>query len=592
MEIESLESITMNEKISFSMFSKDLGILDENQLNLLRDQIMEINEFEVIIKELEISMELLNYFEYNSSTRWVLDLYKSILESDVKMNDSFNESELCKSLKEFKINSKNTIISLEISLIYKSKNYHEILTFFNNNHKLFDDEYLVIFLIKGLINILCSNLKVENTFENFYSDKLTSLLSKNEMFLMNCKKNTVYEQTILFYNTLMEKNYSNPFTNFTLGYLCKLMNKNQEARRLFCKSLNSFPYFWECWIEYFSLIKEKKSFDFQFAEIENHWVKHFYLANGLQEIGYYNDSASIYVFLNEKFKKNVQITASIGYSLYKLNYLDLAGKKIKSILYDYPDRLDYIDIYCMICLESKVIKPIIDMSCTIYSKNKLLPEANFVIFSYYFQLKEYKIAIKYMERILRLNPNNLVYRIYLGKCYEKMSNSTVAFGIYNSTIKEDKYFFEGYYNLGRLYNLEKLYKYSNYYLNEALNLNTSKHIEIEIYHKLAYNYTKLEEYNNASKCYERLSNLTEPTILVLIDHADILWLADYRQKNKSYLMYEKVFNEFDKNSDFFNQLKMLKQDSLSNMLKRLSIYYSEVKNEEKYLLVEKYLSII
>ena len=57
-------------------------------------------------------------------------------------------------------------------------------------------------------------------------------------------------------------------------------------------------------------------------------------------------------------------------------------------------------------------------------------------------------------------------------------------------------------------------------------------------------------------------------------------------------MYEKVFNEFDKNSDFFNQLKMLKQDSLSNMLKRLSIYYSEVKNEEKYLLVEKYLSII
>ncbi|KAK4402358.1 Anaphase-promoting complex subunit [Sesamum angolense] len=138
-------------------------------------------------------------------------------------------------------------------------------------------------------------------------------------------------------STLRKNGTIDPFGLYIYGLVLKEKGNENLARSVLVESVNIYPWNWSAWSELQTLCTTIEALNS--LNINNHWMKDFFLASAYQELRMHNESLAKYEYLQGTFTFSNYIQAQIAKAQYNLREFEQVEVIFEELLRNDPYRM-------------------------------------------------------------------------------------------------------------------------------------------------------------------------------------------------------------------------------------------------------------
>lgn len=342
-------------------------------------------------------------------------------------------------------------------------------------------------------------------FLYYYSEYMIIQQKKQEELLENSDLGSKYyaaKEMSKLCRALQQYNQNSelsPFLLYLYGVVLKESKMINEAKTIFIKCLNQFPFLWSAWVE-IALIAKQNEIKILFSEIEDHWMKYFYLANFLLEKNYEHEAITVANSLMSIFPNSIFLLNTIAHAYYQIHEYETSQEFFEKLLYTDPHRYENLDTLSNILFIKENYCDLSNLAFKCYQNDKYRPETCCVIGNYYGLKGDHAKAVVYFKRAVKLDYCFLPAWTLMGHEYMEMKSIPAAIESYRTAVDIDPTDYRAWYGLGQTYEIHQMYNYAVYYF---LNSAKTKPNDSRMWTALGSCFEKLEKRNEAIKCYEK-----------------------------------------------------------------------------------------
>lgn len=293
------------------------------------------------------------------------------------------------------------------------------------------------------------------------------------------------------------------FGLYLYGLVLKQKGNESLARSVLVDSVNSFPWNWNAWSELQSLCTSIEILNS--LNLNNHWMKDFFLASIYQELRMHSEALSKYEYLQGTFSFSNYIQAKIAKVQYSLREFDQVEIIFEELMRNDPYRIEDMDMYSNVLYAKECASALSYLAHRVFLTDKYRPESCCIIGNYYSLKGMHEKSVVYFRRALKLNKNYLSAWTLMGHEYLEMKNTPAAVDAYRRAVDIKPSDYRAWYGLGQAYEMMGMPLYALHYFKKSVFLQPSdSRLWIAMAH--CYENEQLRMVEEAIKCYRRAAN--------------------------------------------------------------------------------------
>ncbi|KAK9203068.1 hypothetical protein WN943_013322 [Citrus x changshan-huyou] len=303
-----------------------------------------------------------------------------------------------------------------------------------------------------------------------------------------------------------------PFGLYLYGIVLKDKGNENLARTVFVESVNSYPWNWNAWSELKSLCT---SIDIlNSLNLNNHWMKDYFLASAYQELRMHKESLTKYEYLQGTFSFSNYIQAQIAKAQYSLREFEQVEVIFEELLRNDPYRVDDMDMYSNVLYAKECFSALSYLAHRVFMTDKYRPESCCIIGNYYSLKGQHEKSVVYFRRALKLDKNYLSAWTLMGHEYVEMKNTPAAIDAYRRAVDINPRDYRAWYGLGQAYEMMHMPLYALHYFRKSVFLQPNDS-RLWIAMAQCYETEQLHMLEEAIKCYRRAANCNDSEAIAL-----------------------------------------------------------------------------
>ncbi|XP_059441301.1 anaphase-promoting complex subunit 8 [Corylus avellana] len=301
-------------------------------------------------------------------------------------------------------------------------------------------------------------------------------------------------------STLRKNGTIDPFGLYLYGLVLKEKGSETLARTVLVESVNSYPWNWNAWSELQSLCTTVDTLNS--LNLNNHWMKDFFLASAYQELRMHNESLAKYECLQGTFGFSNYIQAQIAKARYSLREFEQVEAIFEELLRNDPFRVEDMDMYSNVLYSKECFSALSFLAHRVFQTDKYRPESCCIIGNYYSLKGQHEKSVVYFRRALKLNKNYLSAWTLMGHEFVEMKNIPAAVDAYRRAVDINPCDYRAWYGLGQTYEMMGMPYYALHYFRKSVFLQPSDY-RVWIAMAQCYETDQLLMLEEADKCYRR-----------------------------------------------------------------------------------------
>uniref|UniRef100_A0A3Q7FQ14 Cdc23 domain-containing protein n=1 Tax=Solanum lycopersicum TaxID=4081 RepID=A0A3Q7FQ14_SOLLC len=356
--------------------------------------------------------------------------------------------------------------------------------------------------------------KEENTYQNSAGEKR----KEEEMIELEGplgKSDVVNLELVSIERELsaLRKNGSiDSFGLYLYGLVLKQKGSDNLARTVLVDSVNSYPWNWSAWSELQLLCTTAETLNS--LNLNNHWMKDFFLANAYQELRMHSESLVKYENLQGTFSFSNYIQAQIAKAQYSLREFEQVEVIFEELLRNDPYRIEDMDMYSNVLYAKECFSALSYLAHRVFLTDKYRPESCCIIGNYYSLKGQHEKSVMYFRRALKLNKNYLSAWTLMGHEYVEMKNTPAAVDAYRRAVDINPCDYRAWYGLGQAYEMMGMPFYALHYFKKSVFLQPSDS-RLWIAMAQCFETEQLHMLEEAIKCYRRAANCNDREAIAL-----------------------------------------------------------------------------
>ncbi|XAR65418.1 hypothetical protein NMG60_11009544 [Bertholletia excelsa] len=313
-------------------------------------------------------------------------------------------------------------------------------------------------------------------------------------------------------STLRKNGSIDPFGLYLYGLVLKEKGSDNLARTVLVESVNSYPWNWNAWLELQFLCTTIELLNG--LNLNNHWMKDFFLASAYQELRMHNESLAKYESLQGTFSFSNYIQAQIAKAQYSLREFEQVEVIFEELLINDPYRVEDMDMYSNVLYAKECFSALSYLAHRVFLTDKYRPESCCIIGNYYSLKGQHEKSVMYFRRALKLNKNYLSAWTLMGHEYVEMKNTPAAVDAYRRAVDINPCDYRAWYGLGQAYEMMGMPFYALHYFRKSVFLQPSDS-RLWIAMAQCYETEQLRMLEDAIKCYRRAANCNDREAIAL-----------------------------------------------------------------------------
>ncbi|XP_057465580.1 anaphase-promoting complex subunit 8 [Actinidia eriantha] len=313
-------------------------------------------------------------------------------------------------------------------------------------------------------------------------------------------------------STLRKNGLIDPFGLFLYGLVLKEKGSENLARTVLVESLNSYPWNWNAWSELQALCTTIETLNS--LNLNNHWMKDFFLASAYQELRMHNESLTKYENLQGTFSFSNYVQAQIAKAQYSLREFEQVEVIFEELLRNDPYRVEDMDMYSNVLYAKECFSALSYLAHRVFMTDKYRPESCCIIGNYYSLKGQHEKSVMYFRRALKLNKNYLSAWTLMGHEYVEMKNTPAAVDAYRRAVDINPCDYRAWYGLGQAYEMMGMPFYALHYFRKSVFLQPNDS-RLWIAMAQCYETEQLHMLEEAIKCYRRAANCNDREAIAL-----------------------------------------------------------------------------
>lgn len=270
-----------------------------------------------------------------------------------------------------------------------------------------------------------------------------------------------------------KKNELDSFCLYLYGVVLKktseAVTQQNEAIKVLCQSVTSYPMNWSAWYELSSIVVDQEMLGS--LNLPKHWMRDFFFALTHVDLINTDDATPIYSELKlSGFSDSNHIKTQEAIAHHNKREFDEAITILEDLRKDDPYRIEHMDILSnMYYVKNRRAElAFLAHHCTEVDKYRV--ETCCIVGNYYSVRSNHSKAVMYFQRALKLDPNYLGAWTLMGHEYTEVKNTSAAIQAYRNAVDLNRRDYRAWYGLGQTYELLKMPSYSLYYYKQAHHL--------------------------------------------------------------------------------------------------------------------------
>uniref|UniRef100_A0A915AXM4 Cdc23 domain-containing protein n=1 Tax=Parascaris univalens TaxID=6257 RepID=A0A915AXM4_PARUN len=310
--------------------------------------------------------------------------------------------------------------------------------------------------------------------------------------------------------------YFDAFLFYVLGKVRLSLKLVEKAEQAFVESVRANRSFWPSWQELAHLISSPDKADTEEYVDAEYWVCRFFKADLLFRFHLHKAAIDEYEKIGESGFGDMPYL--ISQTAAALNYLqehDLALEMFEKAHKADPLRVDQLHLYSDSLFVRGMRAELASLVHSFYRTHKFTWEVCCAVANYYSLRGDHEKSVVFLQRSLKLNPNNSSVWTLIGHEFMEQKNNSAACLAYRKAVQSDPKDYRGWYGLGQLYDILKMPSYSLYYYQQA---HKCKSDDSRMLVALGEVYTRLNRAGDAQKCLLKAFKVgdVEGTALMLL----------------------------------------------------------------------------
>ncbi|KAL1818388.1 hypothetical protein DCAR_0414523 [Daucus carota subsp. sativus] len=375
------------------------------------------------------------------------------------------------------------------------------------------------------------------------------------------KSDALNQELVLLESELsvLQKNGTiDSFGLYLYGLVLKEKGSANLARIVLVDSVNSYPWNWNAWSVLQSLCTTADILNSM--NLNNHWMKEFFLASAYHELRLHNESLAKYEHLEGTFGYSNYIQAEIAKVRYSLREFDQVEDIFEELLSNDPYRVEDMDVYSNVLYARECFSALSYLAHKVFMTDKYRPESCCIIGNYYSLKGQHEKSVMYFRRALKLNNKYLSAWTLMGHEYVEMKNTAAAVDAYRRAVDISPCDYRAWYGLGQAYEMMGMPLYALHYFKKSVFLQPNDS-RLWIAMAQCYESDQLHMIEEAIKCYRRATNCNDSEAMALHHlaklHAELGRSEEAAYYNKKYL--EMMEDEEREGPDMVKALMFLAQ---------------------------------
>ncbi|XP_022924091.1 anaphase-promoting complex subunit 8 [Cucurbita moschata] len=335
-------------------------------------------------------------------------------------------------------------------------------------------------------------------------------------------------------STLRKKGMIDPFGLYLYGLVLKQKGSENLARTALMESVNSYPWNWSAWLELQSLCTTIDILNS--LNLNNHWMKDFFLAYAYQELRMHNESLVKYENLQATFGFSNYIQAQVAKAQYSLREFDQVEAIFEELLRNDPYRVEDMDMYSNVLYAKECFSALSYLAHRVFMTDKYRPESCCIIGNYYSLKGQHEKSVVYFRRALKLNKNYLSAWTLMGHEFVEMKNIPAAIDAYRRAVDINSCDYRAWYGLGQAYEMMGMPFYALHYFKKSVFLQPNDS-RLWIAMAQCYESEQLRMLEEAIKCYRRAASCNDREAIALHQLAKLH--SELRQSEEAAFYYKK-----------------------------------------------------
>lgn len=313
-------------------------------------------------------------------------------------------------------------------------------------------------------------------------------------------------------STLRKNGTIDPFGLYVYGLVLKEKGSENLARSVLVESVNSYPWNWSAWCELQTLCTTIEALNS--INLNNHWMKDFFLASAYQELRMHNESLVKYEYLQGTFTFSNYIQAQIAKAQYNLREFEQVEVIFEELLRNDPYRIEDMDMYSNVLYAKECFSALSYLAHRVFLTDKYRPESCCIVGNYYSLKGQHEKSVMYFRRALKLNKNYLSAWTLMGHEYVEMKNTSAAVDAYRRAVDINPCDYRAWYGLGQAYEMMGMPFYALHYFKKSVFLQPNDS-RLWIAMAQCYETEQLHMLEEAIKCYERAADCNDREAIAL-----------------------------------------------------------------------------
>ncbi|KAI4336082.1 hypothetical protein L6164_014656 [Bauhinia variegata] len=341
-------------------------------------------------------------------------------------------------------------------------------------------------------------------------------------------------------STLRKNGTIDPFGLYLYGLVLKQKGNESLARTVLTESVDSYPWNWNAWSELQSLCTTIDILNS--LNLDNHWMKDFFLASAYQVLRMHNECLAKYEYLQGTFGNSNYIQAQIAKAQYNLREFDQVEAIFEELLRNDPYRVEDMDIYSNVLYAKECFAALSYLAHRVFMTDKYKPESCFIIGNYYSLKGQHEKSVMYFRRALKLNKNYISAWTVMGHEFVEMKNTPAAVDAYRRAVDIDQCDYRAWYGLGQAYEMMGMPFYALHYFRKSVYLQPNDS-RLWIAMAQCYESEQLHMLDEAIKCYRRAANCNDREAIALHQLAKLH--AELGRREEAAFYYQKDLERMD-----------------------------------------------
>lgn len=313
-------------------------------------------------------------------------------------------------------------------------------------------------------------------------------------------------------STLRKTGTIDPFGLYLYGIVLKEKGSENLARSVLVESVNSYPWNWDAWSKLQSLCTTIDILNS--LNLNNHWMKDFFLASAYQELRMHNESLAKYEYLQGTFSFSNYIQAQIAKAQYSLREFETVEAIFEELLRNDPYRVEDMDMYSNVLYAKECFSALSYLAHRVFMTDKYRPESCCIIGNYYSLKGQHEKSVLYFKRALKLDKNYLSAWTLMGHEFVEMKNTPAAVDAYRRAIDVNPCDYRAWYGLGQAYEMMGMRFYALHYFKKSVFLQPNDS-RLWIAMAQCYETDQLHMLEEAIKCYQRAVSCNDREAIAL-----------------------------------------------------------------------------